>query len=234
MTTREHWEQVYRTRRTDEVSWFQQEPGLSLDLIRRVAPLRTSRIIDVGSGASSLVDVLLREGYERISVLDLSGAALLRVRDRLGALASTVEWREADILTAELSPSSVDVWHDRAVFHFLTEPDQRRAYVAQISRALRPGGHAILATFAEDGPTKCSGLPVVRYSAEALHREFGGAFTPAESTRELHTTPSGAVQAFVYCVLLLGTTRGDGRDGSCTETPGGLVQSRRGPRSSAG
>ena len=199
MDAREHWGTVYRTKRADDVSWFQREPTLSLDLIRRVAPDPATRIIDVGAGTSTLVDGLLREGYESISVLDIADEALAQSRARLGARAAAVEWLVGDVRTIELPEAAYDVWHDRAVFHFLTDRLDRAAYVAQVRRAVRPGGYLLVATFAEDGPQKCSGLAVARYSVPDLHREFGEPFELIESVRELHTTPSGAQQAFVYC-----------------------------------
>ena len=195
-----HWDSVYGRKRADEVSWFQREPAISLDLIRRAAPETSARIIDVGGGASRLVDALSRTGYSDLTVLDLSPTALAQARARLGDAAGRVCWLEVDVLNAKLPDAQFDLWHDRAVFHFLTSPSDRDAYLAQVRRAVRPGGHLLVATFAEDGPTKCSGLPVARYSADALHSEFGGAFQLVESTREQHVTPSGTVQSFVYCL----------------------------------
>jgi len=200
---RSHWEQVYRTRRSDEVSWYQAEPGTSLGLIQRVAPESRAPILDVGGGTSFLVDRLLAAGYSNVSVLDISATALNQVRQRLsGDVASSVRLLEEDVLTVSLPPASIDVWHDRAVFHFLTNSADRDAYVAQVRRVLRPNGHAIVATFAEDGPQKCSGLPVARYSAAQLHAAFGNAFRMVDSVREVHATPSGAQQTFQYCACL--------------------------------
>ena len=200
MDTKAHWEHVYRTRNIEEVSWHQRTPRISLDLIRRVAPAFDARIIDVGGGASSLVDHLLRDGYSRITVLDVSEAALRHAHERLGPAAETVTWIDGDVRTAELPEVAFDVWHDRAVFHFLTEKADRQLYVAQARRAVRPGGHLIVATFADDGPTRCSGLPVARYSAEELSGEFGDSFQLIDTVRELHVTPSGAQQSFIYCL----------------------------------
>jgi len=196
----EHWEHVYRTKEPDRVSWFQAEARLSRELIQRVAPEHHSRIIDIGAGASTLVDGLLASGYRNLTVLDVSDAALAIARARLGAGADSVAWMGADVLTAPLEPAGFDLWHDRAVFHFLTDATDRAAYVAQVQRAVRRGGHVIIATFAEDGPTRCSGLDVARYSPGALHEEFGTPFTLVDSHRELHTTPAGAQQAFTYCL----------------------------------
>jgi SAM-dependent methyltransferase len=140
-----------------------------------------------------------------VTVFDLSAAALAAARARLGPSAAAVRWIEGDILTASLPSLAFDVWHDRAVFHFLTSQEDRRAYVAQVLRAVKPGGHVIVATFAEDGPERCSGLPVMRYSAEALHAEFGPSFALMAQEREAHQTPAGAVQPFVYCYCRLAT-----------------------------
>ena len=201
MDAKAHWDAVYRTKQPDEVSWFQQDPALSLRLIRRATTDVRARIIDVGGGASSLVDALLRDGYTEVTVLDVSAAALAHARQRLGDTAATVHWMDADVLTAPFPEAAFDVWHDRAVFHFLIDPADRSAYVAQLRRALRLGGHTVLATFAEDGPPTCSGLPVARYSPEALQRELGAMFEPVEVARERHITPAGASQSFVYCTF---------------------------------
>lgn len=195
-----HWEQVYRTKGPDQVSWFQAEALLSRALIEQAAPDRTASIIDVGAGASTLVDGLLGAGYQHITVVDLSSAALALTQRRLGDAAASVVWHEADVLTAELPGQHFDVWHDRAVFHFLVDSADRARYVEQVRRAVRPGGIVLVATFAEDGPTRCSGLDVARYSPAALHAQFGAEFELLESRREVHTTPSGASQAFTYCV----------------------------------
>jgi len=202
MSGRAHWEQVYRTRNPAEVSWFQPEARLSRELIGRLAPGRDSRILDVGAGASVLVDGLLADGYRQVTVLDLSAAALGAARARLGRLARRVTWVEADLLTAALPRHGIDVWHDRAVFHFLTDPADRETYRAQLRHALRPGGLLIMATFAGDGPTRCSGLDVVRYSADALCVELGDGFRLVEDHREVHTTPSGGTQAFTWVALV--------------------------------
>ena len=200
MDSKIHWERIYRTRRPDEVSWFQREPAISAQMIRRAVPDTSARIIDVGGGASSLVDTLLHDGYSALTVLDLSSAALTHARERLGPSGRAIEWVEADVLTTNLPPASIDVWHDRAVFHFLTAPADRDAYIAQVRRAVRPGGHVLVATFAEDGPAQCSGLPVARYSAQRLHDAFGLSFQLVESVREEHVTPSGNRQSFIYCL----------------------------------
>ena len=200
---RKHWEHVYESRPSDAVSWYQPHALRSLDLIRRVAPGLDARVLDVGAGASTLVDDLLDAGMTQLSVLDISAAALRVARERLGARARAVRWIEADITAVPLEPGSVDVWHDRAVFHFLTDPAERAAYVAQVRRAVRPGGHVIVAAFGPDGPLQCSGLPVVRYAPGELHAQFGEAFELVEHQSEDHRTPWGAVQHFVYCVCVM-------------------------------
>ena len=200
MDPRSHWEQVYRTKGPDQVSWFQPEAKLSLELIQLVAPARDTSIIDVGAGASTLVDGLVAAGYSRITMLDLSPAALIQAQQRLSNDADAVVWQEADVLTADLDAGAFDVWHDRAVFHFLTGAAERTRYVKQVRQAVRPGGFVLVATFAEDGPTRCSGLDVARYTPEGLHGEFGTDFRLVESRREEHHTPGGAPQAFIYCV----------------------------------
>lgn len=200
MDPKQHWQRVYTGKPADAMSWHQPTAVRSVAMIRRVAPDPGTPIIDVGGGASVLVDELLAVGYERLTVLDLASSALDAARARLGTLATRVRWLEADVLTAELPVRGYGVWHDRAVFHFLTAPADRAAYVRQVQRAVRPGGFVLVATFAEDGPERCSGLPVARYSAEALHREFGGEFELLGSERDAHHTPDGAVQSFVYCL----------------------------------
>ena len=199
MQSKTHWEDVYVNKASDRVSWFQPHAEQSLRLIRATGLPSSAAIIDVGGGASTLVDDLLHSGYSSLSVLDLSGAALSVARARLAADAAKVQWLEADITKAELPTQAYDLWHDRAVFHFLTDPADRQAYVETVLRSVKPGGHVIVATFADDGPTQCSGLPVMRYSADALHAEFGAPFTLAAHEREEHHTPAGAVQKFVYC-----------------------------------
>ncbi|NUQ11591.1 MAG: class I SAM-dependent methyltransferase [Gemmatimonadaceae bacterium] len=199
MDAKAHWQRIYQTKGPDQVSWYQAEARLSCALIQRYAPDRESRILDVGAGASTLVDGLLRAGYRRVTVLDLSRAALDESQRRLGADAGRVAWREEDVLTAALASGSVDVWHDRAVFHFLTAAGDREQYVAQVRRAVRPGGWVVIATFAEDGPERCSGLETRRYSAQSLQAEFGADFLLEAQAREEHITPGGARQAFTYC-----------------------------------
>lgn len=199
MQQKDHWEKVYETKTTDSVSWFQEHADQSVRLIRGTGVPLSASIIDVGGGASTLVDDLLDAGYRSLTVLDLSGAALKAAQNRLGSKAQSVRWLEANITDAQLPAHGYDVWHDRAVFHFLTSAEDRHAYVEKVLRAVKPGGHVIVATFAEDGPTQCSGLPVMRYSAGELHSEFGSPFTLLKHEKEEHRTPAGNVQKFVYC-----------------------------------
>jgi ubiquinone/menaquinone biosynthesis C-methylase UbiE len=205
MQSRDHWEKVYTTKSTDAVSWFQPHADVSLDLIKTTGAGLDAAIIDVGGGASMLVDDLLANGYTDLTVLDLSAAALAAARGRLGTRAAAVKWMEADITRAQLPANRYDIWHDRAVFHFLTAAKDRAAYVQAVFRAVKPGGHVIVATFAEDGPDKCSGLPVMRYRADQLHHEFGESFALLRHRKETHHTPSGAVQQFVYCYCRMGS-----------------------------
>ncbi|UXI68927.1 class I SAM-dependent methyltransferase [Tahibacter amnicola] len=199
MTTKEHWERVYATRATDTVSWYQPHAATSLRLIEETGTPRNLPLIDVGGGASVLVDNLVDAGYTNLTVLDLSGAALSASRTRLGARGHAVHWLEADILSVALPFRHFALWHDRAVFHFLTDPDEQREYARQLRQALKPGGHAIIATFAEDGPTQCSGLPVARHSMASLEAIFEETLELVAHHRESHLTPAGASQSFLYC-----------------------------------
>lgn len=206
MSSREHWETVYRSKATDAVSWYQPHAVQSLALIQATPVPLDAHILDAGGGASTLVDDLLDAGYTNITVVDLSAAALVAAQTRLSARAAAVTWLAADVTALDLPPQSVDVWHDRAVFHFLTQFEDRRAYIRTLLRTVRPGGHVIVATFAEDGPEKCSGLPVMRYSAGTLHAEFGDAFTLVTHDRETHATPFGTTQEFTYCYCRVAAT----------------------------
>lgn len=199
MSEKMHWEKVYATKSAQTVSWYQAQASLSLDLIQSAVAAPDARILDVGGGASTLVDGLISAGYRQLTVLDLSGAALDVAQRRLGAESEVVSWVEGDVTQVELAQHSIDLWHDRAVFHFLTNEADRQSYVAQVMHAVKPGGHVIVATFAPDGPLQCSGLPVRRYAVEELHAEFGQAFELVEHTDEYHVTPSGQVQHFIYC-----------------------------------
>jgi len=198
---KEHWESVYRNKQPTEVSWYQARAELSAQIIKLVVRDHAAPIIDVGGGASVLTSELYAAGYTDLTVLDLAGAALAAARSTLGPNAPRVHWIEADILTADLPPACYEFWHDRAVFHFLTDTSARSAYVRQACHAVRPGGHVLIATFAEDGPTRCSGLDVVRYSPAALAAELGSGLAFVASRREAHQTPSGAVQSFSYSVF---------------------------------
>jgi SAM-dependent methyltransferase len=197
MNRQAHWDQIFSTKASDEVSWFQAEPAASLRLLDAAGMTTASRVIDIGGGDSWLVDRLLDRGVHSIVVLDVSGTALARARARLGERQSRVTWIEADV-TGAWDGGDVDIWHDRAAFHFLTDADDRQRYVTHLRHAVTLGGAAIIATFALDGPDTCSGLPVVRYSPETLGAELGSEFRIAESRNERHQTPSGMVQSFCY------------------------------------
>jgi 2-polyprenyl-3-methyl-5-hydroxy-6-metoxy-1,4-benzoquinol methylase len=199
MNTKTHWEHIYETKAPTRVSWYQEHAQFSLQYIQRTGIRKTDSIIDVGGGASTLVDDLIADGFQHISILDVSGAALQLARQRLGARAAAVNWIEADITRADLAEQAYDLWHDRAVFHFLTQPADRQRYIDAVRHAVRPGGHVIVATFAPDGPERCSGLEVMRYDPESLHSEFGEGFAIIDGTRETHHTPLGTEQKFIYC-----------------------------------
>jgi SAM-dependent methyltransferase len=192
-----HWDSVYATKKSDEVSWYQARPGVSLEFIGRAVRSKDARIIDVGGGASRLVDALLDDGFQRVTVLDISPEALARAEERLGDRARLVTWIAADI-SRWTPPAPFDIWHDRAVFHFLVSLEDRRAYRTALAAALPLGGQAIIGTFASDGPEKCSGLPVARYEPETLGAELGPGFRLVESTHEDHPTPAGKVQRFQF------------------------------------
>jgi 2-polyprenyl-3-methyl-5-hydroxy-6-metoxy-1,4-benzoquinol methylase len=199
LDTKAHWEWIYTRKAPDAVSWYRSHLETSLALIERAANRKSAAIIDVGGGESTLVDDLLARGYENVTILDISETAIEATKRRLGAAAKRVRWLVADITEIELEPRAYNVWHDRAVFHFLTAPEHRITYIRQASRAVKRGGHVIISTFGPEGPTKCSGLQVVRYDAETLQDEFGGRFRLEESLKELHHTPSGTTQQFLYC-----------------------------------
>lgn len=193
----EHWNDVHAKRAPDAVSWYQASPNFSLELMEAASVRRDAPVVDVGAGASTLVDALLARGFTDVTLLDVAEAAFDRTRARLGARASAVHTIACDV-TSWRPARQYALWHDRAVFHFLTEAADRAAYVRALAEGLAPGGTAIVATFAEDGPERCSGLPVRRYAIEALAAELAPVVTLLESRRELHTTPSGAVQSFVF------------------------------------
>ena len=203
MDARAHWERVYHTKAAAEVSWFRRHLDTSLALIERVAGERTASIIDVGGGESTLVDDLIARGYRNVTVMDIAGTAIEHSKKRMGSASGSVTWLVADITQAQLPAGAFDIWHDRAVFHFLTEPAQRLAYVQRVASTVRLGGHVIVATFGPDGPTRCSGLDVMRYDADALHGEFGRRFRLVDSLKELHRTPFGTIQQFLYCYCVM-------------------------------
>lgn len=194
---RHHWNQIYSEKSPEAASWYQSKPDLSLSLIRATGIALNVPILDVGGGASTLVDNLLSERYARVAVLDISARALDYARSRLGANAKQVEWFEADV-TAFRPPHRFGLWHDRAVFHFLTHPADRARYVETMFGALVPGGHVIIAAFAIGGPMRCSGLDIVQYDAAKLGAELGARFSLLEERSELHRTPAGKEQPFVY------------------------------------
>jgi SAM-dependent methyltransferase len=194
-----HWEQIYNTRTPEAVSWYRPHLETSLALIERAAGGSSASIIDVGGGPSTLVDDLLERGYENVTVLDISHTALELAKQRLGQTSARVRWLLADVAGAQLPAHAYDVWHDRAVFHFLTAAEDRVAYVQNAIRAVKRGGHVIVSTFGPEGPSKCSGLDIVRYDADSLHEEFGSRFRLMESTKEIHETPFGTTQQFLYC-----------------------------------
>ena len=199
MDARSHWEQVHATKDPEQVSWFSPHLDRSLELIERAVPDRLASILDVGAGQSTLVDDLLGLGYENISVLEISQTALDGLKARVGQAGRGIRWIWGDVTETALSEASIDLWHDRAVFHFLTEAGQRRAYVERVRRALKPGGSLIVSTFGPSGPERCSGLATMRYDASSLGSEFGDGFSLVESSLDLHETPSGAVQQFLSC-----------------------------------
>ena len=199
MTPRAHWETIYETKADTDLSWYQASPEVSLALIAALRPA-PQRVIDIGGGQSALAGELLARGTGHITVLDLSAAAIERARQRVGPGAERIRWIVGSVLEPqELGPC--DLWHDRAVFHFLTDAEDRRRYVAAAAAAVPAGGHAVVATFSPTGPEKCSGLPVCRYDATALAAEFAPAFRLVDSTAEAHRTPWGKTQDFTYAVL---------------------------------
>ncbi|HKD07825.1 MAG TPA: methyltransferase domain-containing protein [Bryobacteraceae bacterium] len=211
MNVEAHWEAVYGAKRFDQVSWFRPHLETSIALIERATQDRSARIIDVGGGESTLVDDLIALGYRNLTVLDVSQTALRVTQERLGERANHVEWIAADITTVNFPSAAYDVWHDRAVFHFLTDPDDRAAYIDRVTKCVKPGGHVIIGTFGVGGPLKCSGLYVRRYDSESLHGEFGKRFRLMDSVTELHETPFGTTQRFLYCFCLVEEWKNAGR-----------------------
>ena len=195
-----HWETVYTTKGENEVSWFQENPSPSLELIDLAGSTPDSAIVDIGGGASRLVDSLVASRFNHVTVLDISEAALEVAKTRLGARASQVQWIVADV-TKWAPTQTFDVWHDRAAFHFLIDAADRSAYVTCMKQAVKPGGHVVIGTFALDGPEKCSGLPVNRYDATSLAKELGQGFELIDSRRHDHSTPWNSAQRFQFCTF---------------------------------
>ena len=200
---KQHWEGIYTARSADRVSWYRPHLDRSLRFVEAAKLAPAAAVIDVGGGASTLVDDLLDRGYSNLTVLDLSQAALELARQRLAGRASAVRWICADVTRVALPDHTYDFWHDRAVFHFLTDPAARSRYVDTVRKTLKPGGHIVVATFGPHGPEKCSGLEVLRYGAESLHAEFGEDFAKIADSTEIHSTPWGSEQEFVYCYCRL-------------------------------
>lgn len=195
----QHWEKIYTQKNFDAVSWYAPHLHQSLALIESLCSDRTCSIIDIGGGESTLVDDLLSKGFHQLSVLDLSRAAIEFTQHRLGKKADAFQWYIGDITTIELPEHYFDLWHDRAVFHFLTQESERIAYIEQVKKSMKPGGYVIVATFGPEGPLQCSGLNVIRYSAKELHHQFGDDFQLMGSNILDHTTPFHTTQQFVYC-----------------------------------
>jgi SAM-dependent methyltransferase len=200
---KKHWEAIYSGKAPDRVSWYRPHLDRSLRFLDATRIASTAAVIDVGGGTSTFVDDLLDRGYSNLTVLDLSPTALETARARLGDRASRVKWICADVTHADLPERAYDFWHDRAVFHFLTDPAARSRYVDAVRRSLRPGGHIVVATFGPHGPEKCSGLEVLRFTADSLHAEFGEDFAKIADSTEIHNTPWGSEQEFVYCYCRL-------------------------------
>lgn len=203
MNRKNHWENVYQTKDETQVSWYRDHLENSLQMILQTNVGKDAAIIDVGGGSSTLVDDLLNQGFADVSVLDISGKALKKSQERLGQKSGLVEWIEADITQISLPENHYDVWHDRAVFHFLTDENDRRKYVELVKKSLKVGGHIIVASFGLNGPKKCSGLDVVQYSPDSMHDEFGKSFELVKSISEKHETPFNTTQEFIYCYCRL-------------------------------
>jgi SAM-dependent methyltransferase len=199
MESKEHWEQVYSSKPTDRLGWFKPHLQTSVSWIQSLELPADAAILDVGAGASTLVDDLLTQNYESVTVLDISNTALSLLRERLGHDAKKVHWLGADITGVDLPPGHFDLWHDRAVFHFLTEDDQIQRYRQNLVNSLKPRGHSIIGTFAPEAPAKCSGLPVQRYDHELLARTLGDELELLRHHKEMHITPGGVEQMYLYC-----------------------------------
>jgi 2-polyprenyl-3-methyl-5-hydroxy-6-metoxy-1,4-benzoquinol methylase len=203
MDKKAHWEQVYGSKAPDAVSWYAPHLETSLKLIHQAKVNKNAAIIDIGGGESTLVDDLITEGYQNISVLDISQKAIDVSKERIGNPANKVDWHCSDITQATLPQNYFDVWHDRAVFHFLTEEAQRVKYVEQVKRSVKKGGHVIMSTFGPKGPEKCSELDVVRYDTENLHEQLGNSFEMISNSIEIHRTPTNISQQFIYCLFIV-------------------------------
>jgi SAM-dependent methyltransferase len=199
MDVQTYWDQIYRAKSPEETSWYQPHLQTSLHWISEAAQDRSAAIIDVGGGESTLVDDLYMRGYHTLTVLDVADAAIKKSQERLGPVAQSIHWLVGDVTTVALPLRAYDLWHDRAVFHFLTRPEQRLVYVRQITSTLKAGGQVIISTFGPEGPQRCSGLNTKRYDAESLHREMGPDFQLVRSSAVEHQTPFGATQQFLYC-----------------------------------
>lgn len=199
MSTKAHWKNVYSKKAPGEVSWYRPHLERSLEFIRSCQLPPNARIVDVGGGASTLVDDLVNDGYRNVTVIDIASTALAAAQSRLGERSKSADWIVGDVTSTLLPERSVDFWHDRAVFHFLTQESTRTAYLTQVTRSVKPGGHVLVATFGLDGPEQCSGLPVIRYDADGIHAVFGDLFDKVGEASEQHKTPGGSVQSFVYC-----------------------------------
>lgn len=198
MDVKSHWEHTFEARSPAQTSWYTPHLQHSIRWIEESGLPKTAAILDVGAGRSTLIDDLLARSYTALTALDISESALEEIRQRIGQRASSVRWIAGDVTTVSLSPGRYDLWHDRALFHFLTEPAQRHQYFNQIKRALKPGGLVMLSTFGPEGPVQCSGLAVCRYDRESLAAVFGHGFTLQDAEMETHTTPSGKPQQFLH------------------------------------
>lgn len=201
MNTKRHWEKIYSTKPPQNLGWYQPHLRMSLSWIQDLALPKDAQVIDIGGGASTLVDDLTGRGYRSITVLDLSEKALLTAQDRLGNSAGSITWLEGDVTTIELPSRHYDLWHDRAVFHFLVSPEEQAQYREKLLHSLRPGGYVIMATFSKEAPPTCSGLPVKRYSHDLLAKTLGDDFTLIKHDKNLHVTPGGLEQMYLYCLF---------------------------------
>ena len=199
MTQQEHWQNAYSTNPLDTLGWYTPHVEISLNWIRQLGLSKDSGIIDAGGGACTLVDDLLHDGYQSPTVVDLSSKAMALAQGRLGEGAKSVTWIKGDIISVPLAENHYDLWHDRAAFHFLTDPEQQQHYRVNLLKALKPGGHLIIAVFAPEAPPRCSGLPVERYTLDKLESTLGAEFELNQHTQEMHVTPGGTEQMYLYC-----------------------------------